>query len=334
MLMSFDERLYMVSSKGIMYYDQTFVIGSSITNIDFDRVKDYCDIIGYGKSPESFIMETRGFAPNNKGEVTVADILLFSKDVNYYFPRAQIRFVRYDGTIEKYGTEMNVIKDRIFNGPLLDQLNAAINYVREQIKERTFLEERGIFTTIPEYPETAWKELIVNAVCHREYAIKGTDIQIKMFDDKIVVDSPGNLPGNVRIDNIQHTHYSRNPMIAAYLKAYKFVKEFGEGMERMFKDMEEANLPKPTFKDEYFMMKATIRNSNVSQYDFKSKDVGQDVGQEIEIKLLIRKNNKVTKKQIASILGVSEKTIERQMQKMVDVKYIGSGYSGHWEIDD
>ena len=60
-----------------------------------------------------------------------------------------------------------------------------------------------MFQTIPEYPEFCWTELIVNAAAHRDYSIGGTDIQIKMFDDHFVVESPGILPGMVRINNIR-----------------------------------------------------------------------------------------------------------------------------------
>lgn len=68
--------------------------------------------------------------------------------------------------------------------------------------------------------------MVVNSCCHRAYNIKGTEIQIKMFDDRIVFETPGDLPGLVRPDNIRHTHFSRNPKIAQFLKAYKYVKEF------------------------------------------------------------------------------------------------------------
>ena len=82
----------------------------------------------------------------------------------------------------------------------------------------------GTFVTDEEYPKFVRQELIVNAVTHRAYSITGTDIQIKMFDDHIIVESPGKLPGLVRADNIRFTHFSRNPKIAEFLKNYKFVK--------------------------------------------------------------------------------------------------------------
>ena len=154
---------------------------------------------------------------------------------------------------------MNVIKDEIFEGRLLDQLNESIAFVRTQIKERSFLGKDGLFVTVFEYPEFCYKELIVNAVTHRDYSISGTDIQIKMFDDKFVVESPGIFAGTVTEQNIKTTHFSRNKAIAAYMKEYKFVKEFGEGVKRIYREMNEANLPSPTFKKQAFMTIATIK---------------------------------------------------------------------------
>ena len=72
---------------------------------------------------------------------------------------------------------------------------------------------------------------MVNAATHRDYGIKGTDIQIKMFDDRLEVDSPGAFAGMVKKENIRYTHFSRNPKIAAFLKDYGYVKESGEGVD-------------------------------------------------------------------------------------------------------
>lgn len=107
--------------------------------------------------------------------------------------------------------------------------------------------------------------MIVNAVAHRAYSITGTDIQIKMFDDHIVVESPGKLPGLVRADNIRFTHFSRNPKIAEFLKNYKFVKEFGEGVNRMCNEMEQVGLKDPVYHTNSFMLQAVIYNSNVGK---------------------------------------------------------------------
>ena len=119
-----------------------------------------------------------------------------------------------------------------------------------------------MFQTIPEYLEFCWTELIVNAVAHRDYSIKGTDIQIKMYDDHFDVESPGLLPGIVRVNNIREFHFSRNPKIVELLTEYDLVKEYGEGVDRIFRDMEEAGLPEPVYRQSDFMLYATLKNKN------------------------------------------------------------------------
>ena len=103
---------------------------------------------------------------------------------------------------------------------------------------------------------------IGNAITHRDYSIKGTDIQIKMFDDRIVVESPGKLPGLVKPENIRYTHFSRNPKIAEFLRSYKFVKEYGEGVNRMFDEMSRCGLPEPVFYRNNFMLQTIIKNNS------------------------------------------------------------------------
>ena len=215
---------------------------ATIDDIDMDFVKEYTDKIDYVKSPLEYLKENRGFIKEKDGEIQIntAAILLFRKNPQNFFTRARIRFIRYEGTEEKFGTEMNVIKDVIFEGTLLNMINEAIVYLDTQVKENTYLGPDGTFVTDEEYPKFVRQELIVNAVTHRAYSITGTDIQIKMFDDHIVVESPGKLPGLVRADNIRFTHFSRNPKIAEFLKNYKFVKEFGEGVNRMCNELEQA----------------------------------------------------------------------------------------------
>ena len=128
-------------------------------------------------------------------QISSAAILLFGKNPQLYFPRARVRFIRYEGTEERVGTQMNVIKDVIFEGNILKMITDAVAYLDTQIKEKTYLGEDGLFVTEEEYPKFVRQEIIVNAVTHRDYSIRGTDIQIKMFDDHIVVESSRKLPG-------------------------------------------------------------------------------------------------------------------------------------------
>ena len=263
--LNFDERLQLMYSKGTRYFEDAPVPDATMDDIDLDFVREYTAKLGYRKSAQEYLLENKEFIKEKNGrqEVSAAAVLLFGKNPKHFFPRARIRFIRYEGTEARVGAAMNVIKDVSFEGRILQVTEKALEFVRSQIKERTYLGADARFVTEPEYPEFAWKELIVNAVAHRDYSIKGTDIQIKMFDNRLTVESPGTLPGIVRLNNMRHVHFSRNPKIAQFLHEYEYVQEFGEGVDRLYEVMESEGLPQPEYRTQAFMLSATIRNTKM-----------------------------------------------------------------------
>lgn len=262
-LLKFEERLQLTYDKGERYFEDKLVPDATINDLDMEQVKEYVKKIGYTKTPIEYLKQNNGFVIERNGElqVSVAAVLLFGTEPQKFFPRARVRFIRYEGVEEKFGTEMNVIKDVVFKGTILKMIGDAIAFLDTQIKEKTYLGKDGIFVTEEEYPKFVRQEIIVNAVTHRAYSITGTDIQVKMFDNRIVVESPGKLPGMVRADNIRFTHFSRNPKIAEFLKAYDFVKEYGEGVDRMCRELEAAGQKKPEYYTNAFMLQTVIYNS-------------------------------------------------------------------------
>ena len=264
---STEKNMNLVHAKGVKYFEDQPVYGASIADIDLDFVTEYCEMIGYNKGDaEYYLRHNNEFITIVNGEemVSGAATLLFGKDPQRFFPRARVRFVRYDGKTAEVGDRMNVIKDMKFSGRIIDQVRDASAFVQTQIREYTKLGPGAVFQTTPEYPEFCWTELIVNAVAHRDYSIKGTDIQIKMFDDHFVVESPGMLPGLVRVNNIREFHFSRNPKIVEFLNKYDLVKAPGEGVDRIFRDMQDAGLPDPEYKQSEFMLYATLKNKTWS----------------------------------------------------------------------
>ena len=264
--LAFEERMQLMYDKGERFFEDKPVPETDIEDIDLAFVEKYIAQIGYSKTAMEYLRENKGFIKEKNGKVQIssAAILLFGKNPQLYFPRARVRFIRYEGTEERVGTQMNVIKDVIFEGNILKMITDAVAYLDTQIKEKTYLGEDGLFVTEEEYPKFVRQEIIVNAVTHRDYSIRGTDIQIKMFDDRIVVESPGKLPGLVKTDNIRHTHFSRNPKIAEFLKVYSFVKEYGEGVDRMCKELDAVGLQDPEYRLNAFMLQTTIRNSTLT----------------------------------------------------------------------
>ena len=244
--LTFTERVQLMYDKGERYYEDTAVYGATIEDIDMNSVAEYTELIGYNKSAKQYLLENNNFLKTNtQGEeqVSVACILLFGKYPQKFFPRGRTRFIRYKGIEEKVGAEMNVIKDVTFEGTILEQIKATIDYLETQVEGHTFLGQHGRFVTNRDYPKFVVQEMVVNACCHRAYNIKGTEIQIKMFDNRLVFESPGRLPGMVKPSNIRYTHFSRNPKIAQFLKVYNYVKEFGEGVDRIYRELEANGTP-------------------------------------------------------------------------------------------
>lgn len=265
--LGFEERMSLMYDKGERYFEDTAAYDATIEDIDFNYVQDLLNVIGYTKSPLEYLKENNNFITykNGKEQISTACILLFGKKPQLFFPRARVRFIRYMGTEEKVGREMNVIKDVTFEGRVIDQIRKTIDYLESQVKEHTYLGEKGVFVTDREYSPFVLQEMTVNSICHRDYSIKGTEIQIKMFDDRLVFETPGKFPGIVRSDNIRHTHFSRNPKIAEFLKAYKYVREFGEGVDRMCKELEAKGLHDPKYILTAFILKSTVYAYNVKE---------------------------------------------------------------------
>lgn len=168
------------------------------------------------------------------------------------------------------------------------------------------------------------------------------EIQIKMFDDRIVFETPGDLPGLVRPDNIRHTHFSRNPKIAAFLKAYHFVKEFGEGFDRICREQEANGANVPSFRTDEFILKITVPKVaekvtvNVTEKMNATENV-IDVSQKTSQKIidLIKEDPYISTSKMAEIIGVDRRNIARNIKKLQEqgvVRRVGPDKGGFWEI--
>lgn len=265
--LTFAQRTQLMYAKGERLFENAPVHDARMKDLDMALVEDYIRRIDYSKSAEAYIRENgfvthvEDFHGETKEYLTSAAILLFGKHPQRFFQRARVRVIRYEGTEAKVGSEMNVIKDEMFEGAIRELTRNVLAFVRTQVKEHMYLGADGLFKTDEQYPEFCWTEVCVNAICHRDYSILGTDIQVKIFDDHITVESPGIFPGLVRPKNIRTTHFSRNPKIAAYMHEYKLVKEYGEGVDRMYREMAAAGNPAPEFNQQDFMVCATIREN-------------------------------------------------------------------------
>ena len=145
------------------------------------------------------------------------------------------------------------------SGPLVETVDCCLSFLGRHT--RRFESVTGARRdALPEYPEAVLREAVVNALAHRDYGLEGATVDITVWDDRIEVRSPGPLPGHITIDNMRDEHYSRNPRIMRVLKTIGLVEEYGEGIDRMYREMESRLMEPPIFKVTASSVTVTLRN--------------------------------------------------------------------------
>jgi ATP-dependent DNA helicase RecG len=182
------------------------------------------------------------FIPNN------ACVLAFARDPCAMFPGCQIRFLRIDGEVEESGEKYNVVKTIPIEGPIPYLISQTAEVIKGQLRDFSRTGPDGLFYGAPEYPLAAWFEALVNACVHRSYGLKNMNIFVKMFDDKLVIESPGGFPPLVTPENIYNMHNPRNPTLMRTMWYLDLVKEHSEGTKRMRDSMQGMDLPAPQFQ--------------------------------------------------------------------------------------
>ena len=188
-------------------------------------------------------------------------ILLFSTSPERYIPSASVRYVRYEGTEAKVGSEHNVVKDQRFENNIPRLIDDLTYFLRTSLRDYYFLDVSiGKFRKVPEYPEEAWLEGVVNALCHRSYNLQGNEIYIKHFDDRLEISNSGPLPAQVTIENIKTERFARNPRIARVLEDLGYVRQLNEGVSRIYQSMEKSLLAQPEYREQNNNVYLTLRN--------------------------------------------------------------------------
>jgi ATP-dependent DNA helicase RecG len=219
-----------------------------------DRIRKFCleirrqDNISDEISDEQ-ILENKllGYRTSSGFSASNALVLMFAKQPQREFPGAYIRVLRFEGTEQKSGKYFNVIKDRTFEGTIIEQIQGVANFLSANLREFTSF-ENGRFESRPEYPNDAWYELLVNAVAHRSYQYKHANIFVRMFDDRIEFESPGGFMPQVTPTTIFSLHRPRNRQLMFAMKELGEVKCMNEGTKRVRQEMEDAKLPAPIFR--------------------------------------------------------------------------------------
>jgi ATP-dependent DNA helicase RecG len=231
--------------KGESVFDKSLVADLGREDLDLAEVQAYADKTGVRDIAS--LLRSRGLyldGPYRRG-VTQAGWLLFGKTPPIW---SYVRYSRYDGTTIETGTRSNLIEDVRLDGTIPSLIEQAKALIRERLTAIR-LTSSGRFGRVPTLPEFAWLEAIVNAVTHRSYSLQGDGVRVRQFSDRLEVESPGRLPGLVRVQNIRNARYARNPHVARVLaEITNYVREQNEGVRRMFEEMEQSGLREPVYE--------------------------------------------------------------------------------------
>ena len=312
---------------------------------------------------------------DNKGILTYAGLLMADE-----CPLRQSRVfcTRWNGKT-KAGGSIDALDSAEITGGLVTLLEDTMSFIRRNNRTLWYKEPMQRIE-IPQYMERCVMEVVVNALAHRDYLIQGSEVHVDMYDDRMVIYSPGSMPEGrlIQTMNLEDIpSVRRNPVIADIFAQLGYMERKGSGMGKIINPIkalpyfEEKMLP--TFFSDRAQFTVTFPNmilawqethpdievnfvenegdtQDVPQGDTQGdtqgvpqgvpQDVPQDVPQGVPqgddldkwIEYQVAVYPKITTEELALQIGVTSKTIKRRIAKMPHIVFVGSGYSGHWEV--
>ncbi|KFC23258.1 ATP-binding protein [Epilithonimonas lactis] len=314
--------------KSIRRFEEESSKNFDIDDFDQELLEEYRQKLNY--KGDAYDLLTKRHLTQKKEDVHLfknAAVLLFANDPEKYIPSASMRYIRYEGITALTGSSHNVIKDERFENNIPRLLEEIKLFLKASFKDYYFLDiDTGRFVKVPEYPEEAWLEGIVNALCHRSYNVQGNAIYIKHFDDRLEISNSGPLPAQVTIENIKSERFARNPRIARVLEDLGYVRQLNEGVSRIYESMEKSMLSVPEYSEKNGNVYLVLRN-RISRH---SKTIHDTVMEKIEkdwkkynetqrrILLFLFIRHTATLGEIVDYININENTVRTYLNKMID----------------
>lgn len=194
---------------------------------------------------------------------TVASVLLFSDYPQAILPkRSAVKVLRYQTKADAerdylVGTPSTV------EGPIYDVIYESVDLVKRMIEGIEKVGPSGMERVV--YPQEALHELLTNAVLHRDYSA-ASDVQVRIFDNRVEIESPGRLPGHVTVSNIAETQFARNPKLVRIINKFTNPpnKDVGEGINTAFEAMQKLRLKRPEFIETESSVLVVLRHESLA----------------------------------------------------------------------
>jgi ATP-dependent DNA helicase RecG len=258
---------------------------------------------------------TTDYLPTNAG------LLLFgaSGTVERRFPQCEITLVRYRG---------RDMSDEFIREDIRDTLVEAVRRAEIWLSEHMRRGSRMLGLERQDwlqFPQGAVREALVNAVSHRDYTVRGEGIRIALFGDRLECYSPGRLPGHVTLQNLVAERFSRNETLVQVLADYGLIERLGYGIDRMLRQLADAGLPPPEFRETAAGFLVTLYGqTGDDRYDVGGADVDEwrRMGlneRQIAALLHLAEHRRITNRDLQDLApDVSAETIRRDLADLVE----------------
>ena len=268
---------------------------------------------------------------------TNAGVLLFTEDPQRFIGQAEVSCVRFKGT-----DVVTYLDRRDLRGPLYQLVDDAEQFIYRHMKVGRRI-EGFVGVEYREYPEEAVREVLVNAVVHRDYARRGQRIRVFMFDDRIEVYSPGTLPPGVSLEKMRRLEPQsvlRNPIIVGVFRdlGSHYIERLGTGIRRMALAMEAHGLPRPHFEEMASEFRVTLMGpgerfmAEAGELSIWAKGLNE---RQVEAMLYVGEHVRITNREYQSLFGVSYDTAHRDLRELSDkglVKRQGKGRATYYVL--
>ena len=246
-------------------YEKRFRAEATVDDLDLSLAESFLKETPVGGRPVLETLDYYGLIERDarNWRVTNAALLLFARrPALRWHPRAGLRVFRVAGTEIRYGRRRNVTQIGRSDPPLASAIREIRELARHQIRRTERL--AGLrFKDIPEYPDFAWQEALVNAMAHRDYEAQGRETEIWFYEDRLEVSSPGELLPPVTVDTLREgrrAHVTRNPMLVRVLADTEIMRDEGEGIVRVFREMADSFLREPEMTSDDGLFTITLLN--------------------------------------------------------------------------
>lgn len=238
-----------------------------------------------------------------------AALLLFGKDIRNFFPSAFAKIGRF-GASDTDLLSQEVIESNAFE--LADQI---LEILDKKYFKKTISYEGLQRIEKPEYPYEAIREILLNAIVHRQY-LSNAPIQISIYDDKFMVWNDGVLPNNLTIEDLKRKHpsYPRNPLLAEIFFKGGLIEAWGRGTLKVIKECKDHGLPEPEIEIVSGGINVTVLKDRYNEKYLKEFGLND---RQIKAVLYTKENGQITNAEFQKILNVSKRTATNDLDDLL-----------------